>query len=570
MTDVLSQLVSKVASLETQLANMTARVLVAAGPPTTVSASTTVTNVSPNSGPATGGTAVTITGTGFIGATAVYFGGTGANFTPSTDDVTIAAISPSGNGVVDVTVVALGETSAVSSADQFTYAYPGGASTGPVTTATNVQIGAFAGWAPAPVTVTLTANDTNGVIAATYYTVDASGPQLYTGPFSISAPGSHLVTWWSIDTNGNAEPPNQGWVNICSTSTTPTGLTATAAGTGMILLDWTPVEPTVTQPLPPSGYNVYANTFTPPTTKILTTQANVVAVPQASTSPAMYYGVTSIVSDGVTESGMDVIGAAVVSYLITTTDITQNAITTPLLAANSVTARQIAANTITAAQIQANTITGSQIAASVSLTSPSISGATITGTTSITGAVIQTSAAGSGQARVVLNDPSYLGQVVLYDSSGNLCGELHGMTDIMVLTAAGGGGGTIDLQANAINVTGSLGVSGLLTCFGGIGPGLGISGAVTMNSTLSVSGASTLSGGLSVTGNVSATGFITASGTINCNTNYSGYGGADGVLIQDTSATSSRWRIAFNSSTHDLDVMNTSGTVYHVTLTTGA
>ena len=42
-----------------------------AGPPT-------VTSVSPNSGPAAGGTSVTITGTNFTGATAVTFGGTAA------------------------------------------------------------------------------------------------------------------------------------------------------------------------------------------------------------------------------------------------------------------------------------------------------------------------------------------------------------------------------------------------------------------------------------------------------------------------------------------------------------
>ena len=88
----------------------------------TYAAAPTVTGVSPNTGPASGGTNVIITGTGFIGAAAVQFGNTAAtNFTVNSA-TQITATAPAGTGVVDVTVtIPVGVTSATSSADQFTY-----------------------------------------------------------------------------------------------------------------------------------------------------------------------------------------------------------------------------------------------------------------------------------------------------------------------------------------------------------------------------------------------------------------------------------------------------------------
>ena len=80
-----------------------------------------VTGLSPTSGPTAGGTTVTITGTGFTGATTVNFGTTKATSFTVDSDTQITATSPAGTGVVDVTVVTPGGTSATSSADKFTY-----------------------------------------------------------------------------------------------------------------------------------------------------------------------------------------------------------------------------------------------------------------------------------------------------------------------------------------------------------------------------------------------------------------------------------------------------------------
>ena len=84
-------------------------------------AAPTVSAVSPNAGPTVGGTSVTITGTGFTGATAVSFGTTSAASFTVTSGTSITATSPAGSGTVDVKVTTIGGTSATGAADGFTY-----------------------------------------------------------------------------------------------------------------------------------------------------------------------------------------------------------------------------------------------------------------------------------------------------------------------------------------------------------------------------------------------------------------------------------------------------------------
>ena len=80
-----------------------------------------VTSIGPTSGPAAGGTTVTLTGTAFSGASAVDFGTTAASFIVKNATL-ITATSPAGSGTVDVTVTTpTGGTSATSAADKFTY-----------------------------------------------------------------------------------------------------------------------------------------------------------------------------------------------------------------------------------------------------------------------------------------------------------------------------------------------------------------------------------------------------------------------------------------------------------------
>ena len=83
-----------------------------------------VTGVNPNTGPISGGTPVTITGTGFTGATTVTFGGKPATGVVVDSPTQITAIDPAATsaGMVNVLVTtATGGTSAQVTADQFTY-----------------------------------------------------------------------------------------------------------------------------------------------------------------------------------------------------------------------------------------------------------------------------------------------------------------------------------------------------------------------------------------------------------------------------------------------------------------
>ncbi|MCM2425090.1 IPT/TIG domain-containing protein [Streptomyces sp. RKAG337] len=81
----------------------------------------TVTAVSPASGPAAGGTAVTVTGTNLTGVTAITFGAGNPATAVSCTDTSCTATAPAGTGTVDVQVTTPGGTSATSAADQYTY-----------------------------------------------------------------------------------------------------------------------------------------------------------------------------------------------------------------------------------------------------------------------------------------------------------------------------------------------------------------------------------------------------------------------------------------------------------------
>jgi hypothetical protein len=85
----------------------------------------TVSGINPSSGPPSGGTVVTITGTGFsttAGTTSFDFGtGHAATAVTCTSSTSCTATAPAGSGTVDVTATVAGLTSAISSADQFTY-----------------------------------------------------------------------------------------------------------------------------------------------------------------------------------------------------------------------------------------------------------------------------------------------------------------------------------------------------------------------------------------------------------------------------------------------------------------
>ena len=74
----------------------------------------TVTSVTPNNGPAGRGNTVTVSGTGFTGASAVHFGTTAGTTVTVISATSLTVTAPSGTGTVDVTVTTPNGTSAAS------------------------------------------------------------------------------------------------------------------------------------------------------------------------------------------------------------------------------------------------------------------------------------------------------------------------------------------------------------------------------------------------------------------------------------------------------------------------
>lgn len=85
----------------------------------------TITSVSPNSGPPAGGAAVTITGTGFTGATAVTFAGTAVTSFAVSDATTIIATVPAGaTGPASVIVTTSGGRNAANTLYEYVVPIP--------------------------------------------------------------------------------------------------------------------------------------------------------------------------------------------------------------------------------------------------------------------------------------------------------------------------------------------------------------------------------------------------------------------------------------------------------------
>ncbi|WP_289024957.1 IPT/TIG domain-containing protein, partial [uncultured Sphingomonas sp.] len=213
-------------------------------------AAPTVTAVSPIAGPTTGGTSVTITGTGFLAAAstgAVKFGAGVATYS-IVNDTQITATSPSGTaGLVNVTVTTPGGTSAISAADQFTYV------AAPTVTAVSPIAGPTAGGTSVTITGTgfLAAASTGavkfGAGVATYSIVSdtqitATSPSGTAGPadVTVTTPGgtsaisaADRFTYVAVPTVTGLSPIAGPTAGGTSVTITGTGFLA-AASTGAV------------------------------------------------------------------------------------------------------------------------------------------------------------------------------------------------------------------------------------------------------------------------------------------------------------------------------------------------
>jgi hypothetical protein len=150
-----------------------------------------VTAVSPNSGPTAGGTTVTITGTGLVGATDVTFGTTPATGFTINSATSITATVPSGTGTADIHVTTAGGASATSGGDQFSYVVA------PTVTAVSPNNGPTAGGTTVTITGTGLVGATEvtfGTTAATDFTIHGATSITATAPAGTGTVDVHVST----------------------------------------------------------------------------------------------------------------------------------------------------------------------------------------------------------------------------------------------------------------------------------------------------------------------------------------------------------------------------------------
>ena len=183
-------------------------------------AAPTVSGLSPTSGPSAGGTQVTITGTGFTGATALEFGTTAAASYTVSSSTQIVATTPAGSGTVDTTVTSTGGMSLTSPADHFTYVGP------PTVTSVDPGQGPTSGGT----TVTITGTNLTGATAV---------------EFGATPVGSFNVL--GGDQIDVVSPPGTGTVDV--RVTTPFGTNAAGQADTFAYVAQSPNP----SPAPPSG-----------------------------------------------------------------------------------------------------------------------------------------------------------------------------------------------------------------------------------------------------------------------------------------------------------------------------
>jgi hypothetical protein len=247
-----------------------------------VAAKPTVTSISPALGPLTAGTSVTITGTGFTGATKVYFGTNAATSFTVINAIMITATAPAvlAGTTVNVTVTTPAGTSAAVSADQYTYQGV------PVVTKVALNTGPLGGGIP----VTITGSSFTGAT------------NVYFG--GIPAP-SYVVNG---ATSITATPPGNGAGTVNVTVTTPGG-TSTMNLTGDLFTYEGP--PAVTKVNPNSGTTAGGTSVTITGTNLLgATNVNF------GGTPATSYTVTSATSITATSPAVQS-GSVIVVTVIT-------------------------------------------------------------------------------------------------------------------------------------------------------------------------------------------------------------------------------------------------------------
>jgi len=108
--------------------------------------------------------------------------------------------------------------------------------TPPVTTVSFYGTLGNNGWYTSPVTVTLTATDSQSGVMSTMYKIDSGSWTAYASPFAVSDDSNHTVSYYSVDKVGNVETTKT--INLKIDRTKPT-LTLTKQEIGLLEIKFT-------------------------------------------------------------------------------------------------------------------------------------------------------------------------------------------------------------------------------------------------------------------------------------------------------------------------------------------
>ncbi len=288
----------------------------------------TVTSILPTNGPAAGGTAVTITGTGFTGATGLSIGGTAATSVNVVNDTTITCTTPAGTaGTASVIVTTPGGSNAANTL--FTYIAPDltvSAAHSPATfvagqTGTLTFVVTNSGNGPTSGNITFSCTLPVGLTASLIATDNSWN---FTASTTTVVSGFR-TTSLGVGANGGNITVN---VNVAGNATTPLAISATVGGGG----ETNTANDTGTDTIPVNPIPVAMPT---PSSQTVANNAGTTAVVFSSTVAGTTYTWTNDnTTIGIGASGS---GASIPSFTATnsgTTPVTAHFTVTPT--ANSV------------------------------------------------------------------------------------------------------------------------------------------------------------------------------------------------------------------------------------------
>jgi hypothetical protein len=386
----------------------------------------TVTAISPHSGTTTGGTAVTITGTGLTGATSVTIGGVAATGVTVVGATSITATTPAhAVGAVDVVVTTPGGTG--TGTGLYSYASI------PSVTSISPTIGPTAGGTAVTVTGTnftgATSVTIGGVVATGFAIVSATSITAITPPHAAgtvdvavttsagTGVGTGLYIYAAVPTVTSVAPasgPVTGGASVTITGTNLTGATSVTIGgvaaTGVTVASATSITATtpahsagtvniaVTTPGGTgTGTGLYTYSAAPSVTAISPNSGTTAGGTSVTITGTSLTGATSVTIGGVAATGVTVVSATSITattpvHAAGTVDV---AVTTPSGAATGTslytyssipTVTSISPNSGTTVGGASVTITGANLTGATSVTFGGVAatGVTVNSATSIT------------------------------------------------------------------------------------------------------------------------------------------------------------------------------------------